>query len=282
MREEALKARNMPSREAAFRNLHLNQRIDAAEHFITPDLWEGCGAAPDPEIFQDRDCWGGLDLSGKNDLTALVLVAQADDGVWDILPFFWAPGENLRQKEARDRAPYVVWRDRGVLEVTPGRVIDYRLVALKIKELLDEGFRLAGIKFDRWRSKDLRRELDAIGVDTWIYGEDWQEGDRGPRPDGLCLIPHGQGFKDMNPAVEVVEDLLMAQGLRHGNHPILYWCASNARIQSDPAGNRKFDKLKSTGRIDGLVALAMALNGAVTQEGPDADSIFSSGKLPSI
>jgi phage terminase large subunit-like protein len=268
MRDEAQKAQNMPSREASFRNLHLNQRIDASEHFITPDLWKGCSEAPDPSTFPDRVWWGGLDLSGKNDLTSLELVSQADDGVWDVLSFFWAPGDNLRLKQDRDRAPYTVWRDKGFLIAKPGKVIDYRWVALQIKDLLDQGFYIAGIKFDRWRINDLRRELDAIGVDTWIYGEDWKSGDVnvGARPDGLCLIPHGQGFRDMNPAVEVLEDILTDKKLRHGMHPVLTWCVSNTRIQSDPAGNRKPDKLKSTGRIDGCVALMMALNGAVTQD----------------
>jgi phage terminase large subunit-like protein len=263
MRDEAQKAQNMPSREASFRNLHLNQRIDASEHFITPDLWRGCGAAPDPSAFEGREWWGGLDLSGKNDLTALVLVSRAEDGVWDVLSYFWAPGDYLRQKEDRDRAPYTVWRDHGFLIAKPGKTIDYAWVAGTIGEL-QEKMRIAAVKFDRWRINDLRRELDAMGLDSWVYGEDWKEGDVYVQPDGLCLIPHGQGFKDMNPAVEILEDLLTEKKLRHGMHPVLTWCASNVRIQADPAGNRKPDKLRSTGRIDGIVALAMALNGATT------------------
>ena len=264
MRDEAQKAQNMPSREASFRNLHLNQRIDAAAHFITPDLWKGCGAAPDLADVAGRQWWGGLDLSSKNDLTALVLVSPEESGAWAVLPFFWAPGDNLRQKEAHDRAPYTVWRDQGFLMARPGKIIDYAWVAQQIQGLLEKGYQIAAIKFDRWRINDLRRELDAIGVETWIYGQDWQEGDKGGRPDGLCLISHGQGFKDMNPAVEVLEDLLTEKRLRHGMHPVLTWCASNVCIQSDPAGNRKPDKLRSTGRIDGAVALMMALNGAVS------------------
>jgi len=262
MRDEAQKAQNMPSREASFRNLHLNQRIDASEHFITPDLWKGCGGIPAPETFIDRQWWGGLDLSGKNDLTSLELVSQAPDGIWDVLSFFWAPGDNLRQKEDRDRAPYTLWRDKGFLIAKPGKVIDYAWVAAKIGELQEE-VHIAGIKFDRWRINDLRREMDALGIETWILGEDWKEGDVSVKPSGLCLIPHGQGFRDMNPAVEILEDLLMAKKIRHGMNPLLTWCVSNTRIQSDPAGNRKPDKIKSTGRIDGAVALMMALNGAV-------------------
>ena len=198
------------------------------------------------------------------------------------MSFFWAPGDNLRDKETRDRAPYTIWVKQGFLEAKPGKTIDYGWVAKKIGELLED-FNIVGIKFDRWRIKDLQRELVALGIEAWIYGEDWKEGDKeGLRPSGLCLTPHGQGFRDMNPAVEVLEDLLTEKRLRHGMHPVLTWCASNVRIQSDPAGNRKPDKLRSTGRIDGVVALAMALNGATTQDSPDEDSIFSSGKLAAI
>ena len=253
MRDEAQKAQNMPSREASFRNLHLNQRIDASEHFITPDLWKGCGEAPDSETFAGRDWWGGLDLSGKNDLTSLELVSQAPDGIWDILSFFWAPGDNLRLKEDRDRAPYTVWRDKGFLIAKPGKVIDYAWVAKQIGELLEEGYKIAGIKFDRWRIADLRREMDAKELKPGLWGG-LEGGGLWVQPDGLCLIPHGQGFRDMNPAVECLEDLLMSKKLSHGMHPVLTWCVSNTRIQSDPAGNRKPDKLKSTGRIDGCVA----------------------------
>jgi len=259
LEEAARVAKAMPSAEATFRNLRLNQRVDASEHFITPDTWRSCGDKPDHDLFTRFPCHGGLDLSAKNDLTALVLVAQDKDGVWHVLPYFWTPGENLREKEMLDRTPYCYWRDHGFLQATPGRVIDYGFVAQKIGELAED-YIIPSIRFDRWRIEDLKREMDARGVACWIWGQDWSEGDRKPRPGGICLIPHGQGYKDMNPAVETMEDLLTEARLRHGNHPVLTWCASNVRVQRDPAGNRKFDKLKSTGRIDGIVALAMALD----------------------
>jgi phage terminase large subunit-like protein len=261
MEEASRTAAAMPSAENNFRNLRLNQRIGAQAHFITPDMWRGCGESPDEEI-EGRIWWGGLDLSGKNDLTALVFVSQDSAGFWDVLPFFWTPADNLREREKRDKAPYNYWKNEGYLEAKPGKTIDYGWVAAKIGELLGE-FNIAGIKFDRWRISDLRRELDRLGIDCWIEGEDWKEGDP-MMPDGLRLIPHGQGYKDMNPAVEIVEDVLREQKLRHGMHPVLTWCAANVCIQADPAGGRKFDKLKSTGRIDGITALAMALNGAVS------------------
>lgn len=261
MQEVARTAQFMPSAENNFRNLRLNQRVGAGAHFITPDLWQGCSSSP--ELDDEVTWWGGLDLSSKNDLTALVFVSQGLDTVWNVQPYFWTPGDNLLEREKRDKAPYTYWRDHGYLEAKPGKTIDYAWVAAKIGELLGE-INIGGIKFDRWRIGDLQRELDKAGIDCWIEGSDWKEGDKGPMPDGLRLVPHGQGFKDMAPAIEVLEDVLKEKQMRHGAHPVLTWCASNARAQQDPAGNRKFDKLKSTGRIDGIVALAMALNGAVS------------------
>lgn len=258
MEEQSRTAKNMPSAEGNFRNLRLNQRIDATGHFISPSVWAENGGEVDLGIFEDVECTGGLDLSGKNDLTALVFQAEDDDGIHHVLCYAWVPGDGLREKEKRDRAPYCTWRDQGFLEAKPGKVIDYGWVARKIASLTGL-LRIAWIRFDRWRVADLQRELIDAGVDCWIEGIDWKPGDKDPMPDGLRLIPHGQGFKDMNPAVERVEDLLVDGKIRHGNHPILTWCASNVRIQKDPAENRKFDKLKSTGRIDLMQAMAMSL-----------------------
>jgi phage terminase large subunit-like protein len=261
MEEAARTAKNMPSAEANFRNLRLNQRIDGAAHFISPSIWKACGGEVDLGTFEDRECHGGLDLSAKNDLTALVFEAENDDGVHDVLCYFWTPEDGLRERERRDKAPYCLWRDQGFLDAKPGKTIDYGWVARKIGKL-NGILRIAWIRFDRWRIADLQRELIDAGVDCWIEGIDWSPDSKDPMPDGLRLIPHGQGFKDMNPVVEITEDLLVEQRIRHGNHPVLTYCASNVRIQKDPAGNRKFDKLKSTGRIDGLVALGMALAGS--------------------
>lgn len=267
MQEAARTAHAMPSAEARFRNLRLNQRISADTQLFSPGVWKSNGGTPDLSVFEDHPVTGGLDLSGKNDLTALVYVAQDTDEFWHALPYFWTPGDNLREREDRDKNPYCTWRDQGFLTAVPGKTIDYRYVAKAIGEHVAR-MNIVGIKFDRWRIADLQRAFVEEGVDAWIEGTDWSpspkdhKGAWPPMPDGLRLIPHGQGFKDMNPAVETLEDALTEGRLRHGMNPVLTMCAMNVRAQKDPAGNRKFDKLKSTGRIDGLVALAMALNGA--------------------
>lgn len=277
MQDFAEKAKHMPSAEATFRNLYLNMRIDANAHFITPAVWKQNGGEVELEVFENNECFGGLDLSGKNDLTALIFVAQDDDGVWHVLPYFWTPLDSLRERETKDKAPYWTWKNQGFLEAKPGKTIDYRWIARKIGELQTKLYRIDGIKFDRWRIDDLRRALDDEGIDSWIDGVDWKPGGVSAMPDGLRLVPHGQGYRDMNPAVEILEDLFTDSMVRHAMHPVLTWCASNVRIQSDPAGNRKFDKLKSTGRIDGMVALAMALNGAqgsIPEPGEVTEGVF--------
>lgn len=242
----AAQAQRMPSREASFRNLILNQRIDGTEQLITAAVWKGCGAAPDLDRLKGRRCYAGLDLAASRDLSALVLVFADDDGGFDVLPFFWLPGDDLREREDQDRAPYCRWRDDGHLLTVPGRSTDPKAIALKIAELHGL-YGIEALAYDRWRIEDLRRELSAIGCD-------------------VQLVPHGQGFKDMAPAVDVMERLLVEERLRHGMHPVLSMCAANTKATTDPAGNRKLDKAKSTGRIDGIQALAMALSVATRHE----------------
>lgn len=249
MREAAARAARMPSFESAFRNLNLNQRVAAEAAFLAPSVWTACGGEPDDDAFTGP-VYGGLDLSGSQDLTALVLVGRDAAGVLHVRPWFWTPGRTLRDRAARDRAPYDVWLGKGLLEATPGVTIDYGFVARRLAEL-SETLDIRQVKFDRWRVDLLRRELDAIGC-------------------AVPLEPMGQGFRDMAPALDALETLALEGRLRHGGHPVLTWNAANAVATRDPAGNRKLDKARGTGRIDGLVALAMAV-GAATMSSSDTE-----------
>jgi phage terminase large subunit-like protein len=254
MQETAAKAKRMPTAESTFRNLYLNQRIDAATRFVSLPAWKLCGDDPDFDAFEAFPIHGGLDLSGKNDLTSLILTVQDLQSIIHVRCFFWAPGDNLREKEDRDRVPYCTWRDQGYLIAKDGRTIDYGWVAAQLGEIHADT-PIASLRFDRWRIDDLKRELDDLGIPCWIEGKDE------PVTGGIKLVPHGQGYKDMSPAVEHVEDAITEGRLRHGNHPVLTMCAANTVVTKDPAGLRKFAKDRSTGRIDGMVALAMALTG---------------------
>lgn len=248
--DQAKAAKRMPSREASYRNLVLNQRIDIRSPFVSRTAWDNCKAAPDDDVFRTCPVFFGLDLSARNDLTALVGVAKDDDGVWHVRSDFFAPMSGLQDRSHRDRAPYDVWSDQGHIVLTPGASVDYGMVADRLIEACDE-FNVVGIAFDRWRMDVLKAELQRRGVE-------------------LPLVPFGQGFKDMSPALDVLEAELLQARLRHGGNPVLRWCAANAIAVKDPAGNRKLDKSKATGRIDGLVALTMAI-GAATAHLQTAD-----------
>ncbi|OFW42837.1 MAG: hypothetical protein A3J28_03690 [Acidobacteria bacterium RIFCSPLOWO2_12_FULL_60_22] len=183
------------------------------------------------------------------------MVFPLEEGTKAVLSFFWTPADTLRRRQEQDGVPYDLWVKQGHLIAKPGTTMDYGWVAQKIGELASL-YDIQAIAFDRWRIDDLQRELDALGV-------------------VITLIPHGQGYKDMNPAVEALEDDLLERRLRHGNHPVLSWCIANAKVVEDPAGLRKFDKRKATGRIDGAVALAMACNLATNI--PDSNPISYTG-----
>jgi len=181
-----------------------------------------------------------------------------DEGGFDVVPYFWLPDADLREREDTDRVPYCLWRDQGHLLTCPGKTNEPAVVARKLAELHGE-FGIEAVAYDRWRIDDLKRELGAIGCDVPVK-------------------PHGQGFKDMSPSIDAIERVLIDEKVRHGGHPILTMCASNAKASMDPSGNRKLDKQKSTGRIDGLVAMTMAIGCATAN--PDTRSVYESDARP--
>lgn len=240
--EQAKQAARMPSAENTFRNLCLNQRVSTVSPFISIDVWKSCGGKV--LDFGSAPVWAGLDLSARTDLTALVIIGKIA-GVWHVVPHFWTPEDGLIDRAKRDRAPYDVWARQGYLHTTPGKTVDYEYVAQDIGAIL-ENLNVQNISYDRWHIALLQKEFDRAGIT-------------------LPLIEHGQGYKDMSPALGTLEAELLNGRVAHGMHPVLTMCAANAVVVKDPAGNRKLDKHKATGRIDGMVALAMAF-GVVTTE----------------
>ncbi|WP_202844789.1 terminase large subunit [Luteimonas saliphila] len=238
LREQMVQAQRMPSVENGHRNLLLNQRVTTVSPFISRDVWDSCGAEPCPF---DGPVYGGLDLSMRTDLTALVLVGRVK-GVWQVRPYFWTPGDGVIDRSKRDRAPYDVWVNQGYIRTTPGATVDYEDVAKDIAEIC-RGLNVVEVAYDRWRVSILQKEFDRIGL-------------------RLPLKEWGQGFKDMSPAVDALEAELLNGRVAHGKHPVLTMCASNSVVVRDPAGGRKLDKSKSTGRMDGMQALAMAMGTA--------------------
>jgi phage terminase large subunit-like protein len=246
----ALQAQRMPAAEMSFRNLILNQRCDSTSQFLSMATWKAGGDQPCNTNLKGRPCYAGLDLGATKDMTALVLVFADKDGAYDVLPYCWLPGETLQERVDEDGMPYRVWVQQRYLLTFPGRSTDPRTVAMKIAELHGI-YGIKALAYDRWRVEDIKRELDAIGCN-------------------VELVPFGQGFKDLSPAVDVLERLVEEGKLRHTNHPVLTMAAANAKCEMDSAGNRKLSKRKSTGRIDPLVALTMAL-GIAARPAPAID-----------
>lgn len=248
LENEVLQSLGMPARQNLTRRLNFCEWVDTAAPFVDPDIWRANGDPPGK--VDGLSCVGALDLSDKNDLSVLVL--RFGNGA--VVPFFWTPMEGLRQREDRDRVPYSQWVREGYLRTVPGNIIDYRWIARTIGDMKSR-IKLNAIAFDRWGIDRFQLALKDEGVE-------------------VDLVPHGQGFKDMNPSIQALEDALMTRQLRHGNHPMLTTHMNNAQVEIDPAGNRKFTKYKATGRIDGAVALAMAEGLNVMNPEPQEPQFF--------
>jgi phage terminase large subunit-like protein len=246
----ASKAQRMPAEEPKFRNLYLNQRVAPVSSLISRAEWVAC--AGDAAIGDGEEVYLGLDLSSVNDLTALVMVS-AKDGT-RVQPFLWKPAELLHEHSKRDfgagNLRYVEWQEKGHLLSTPGRSIDKETIAKFIAELWGR-YRILGMAYDRWRIDDLIKEFDRIDFAAH------KDGEKGGQ--GLRLIPWGQGFRDMTPAIDALETAIIERKLTHPGNPALTWNIANAVSVMDPAGGRKIDKEKARFRIDGAVALTMAV-----------------------
>lgn len=241
VQRQALQAQSMPAQENAFRNLILNQRVSAHARFIEQTIWDAC-AGP-PEIPRGARVWAALDLGSTRDMSALVIAYQDPFATFHVQPHFWLPG-NVPERTNEDRAPYDVWARDGMLTAI-GDTTDPAVIASAIAEI--NGVNpIMTLAFDRWRMAEIQRELEKIGC-------------------RVTLVPHGQGFKEMSPAVDVLERLAVQRRIRHGGHPVLAMNAANAVVTRDAAGGRKLDKAKSSGRIDGLVALAMVFSLALVK-----------------
>lgn len=236
IRGQAEVARRIPSEEATFRNYVLNQRVEPHSAFVSREVWRLNGAVP--SALAGSTVAGGLDLSAVADLTGLVLVAA--DGSVHVRA--WLPEEGLEEKSRRDKVEYDIWAKEGLLLTTPGQAINFDYVAQAMRRIFDE-CNVEAIAFDRAYMRFLRPCLVRAGFSEAELAR---------------FVEHGQGFLGMAPAIRELETRLLEKRLKHGNHPVLTMCASNAAVVVDDAGNKKFTKRKSTGRIDLLVALAMA------------------------
>lgn len=257
LRRKAVKAKETPAAQNAFRRLHLCEWTQQEERWLDIEDWNACAFPVDLAALRGRRCFAGLDLSSTTDLTALVLYFPRDDAPSEVLPYFWMPGENILQRMRRDRVPFDAWARDGYLELTEGNIVDYDAIRKRVHEVA-ELYDLAEIVYDRWNATALITQL---------------------QNDGLTVVPFGQGFASMTAPTKELEKLVLGRQLAHAGHPVLRWNVSNAMVRQDPAGNYKPDRAKSRDRIDGVVALAMALGRAIAQTAPQQSVYETRGVL---
>ena len=247
-------ARQNPGEENAFRQLRLNQWVKQAVRWMPMEKWDACAFPVNPEDLEGRVCYGGLDLSSTSDLTAFVLVFPPydDEEPYYILPFFWLPEETLPLRVNRDHVPYDVWERQGFIQTTEGNVVHYAFIE-KYIEHLGEKYNIRDIAFDRWGAVQMVQNLEGMG---------------------FTVVPMGQGFASMSPPTKELMKLTLEKKLAHGGHPVLRWNMDNIFIRTDPAGNIKADKAKSTEKIDGAVATIMALDRAIRCGNDTSESIY--------
>ena len=252
-------ARQNPGEENSFRQLRLNQWVKQAVRWMPMEKWDACAFPVNPEELEGRVCYGGLDLSSTSDLTAFVLVfpPEDDEEPYYILPYFWLPEETLPIRVNRDHVPYDVWERQGFIQTTEGNVVHYGYIE-KYIERLGEKYNIREIAFDRWGAVQMVQNLEEMG---------------------FTVVPMGQGFASMSPPTKELMKLTLEKKLAHGGHPVLRWNMDNIFIRTDPAGNIKADKAKSTEKIDGAVATIMALDRAIRCGNDTSESVYDSRGL---
>lgn len=252
-------AKQNPAEENAFRQLRLNQWVKQEKRWMPMLRWDACKTDFDPKELEGRMCYGGLDLSSTMDITAFVLVfppTEGDDRYY-VLPYFWIPEENMAKRVSRDHVPYDLWHSQGYLETTEGNVIHYGYIEHFIDEL-GKKYNIKEIAFDRWGAVQMTQNLNYLGFE---------------------VVAFGQGFKDMSPPTKELMNLVMSKRIAHDGHPVLRWMMDNIAIRRDPADNIKMDKSKSIEKIDGAVALVMALDRALRNEDSNGSVYDSRGLL---
>ncbi len=236
---ECQKAQDQPAYENTFKRLHLNVRTEQDTRAIPMYAWNACGGVINELQLQGRECYGGLDLSTTTDITALILLFKPidDEEKWDIICRFWIPGENAHRRANKDRVEYPAWIKQGFVTAHEGNRLDYGMIRRDINNLRDR-YDIQQIAIDPWNGTQLMLEL---------------------QDDGIEMVQFRQGFGSMTGPTKELLAMIGAHQLNHGNNPVLSWMAGNAATKEDPAGNLKFDKGKSTEKIDGIVSLTMAL-----------------------
>ena len=247
-------AKMMPNEENAFRQLRLNQWVKQTVRWMPMEKWDLCAFPVNEQSLEGRVCYGGLDLSSTTDLTAFVLVfpPEDEDDKYVVLPYFWLPEETLDLRVRRDHVPYDLWERQGFIKTTEGNVVHYGYIEKFIEELGTK-YNIREIAYDRWGAVQMVQNLEGMG---------------------FTVVPFGQGYSSMSPPTKELMKLVLEKKIAHGGHPVLRWNVDNISIRTDPAGNIKADKEKSTEKIDGAIATIMALDRAIRCGNDEGGSVY--------
>ena len=247
-------AKENPAEENLFRQLRLNQWVKQSVRWMPMDKWDECAFDIDIDSLAGRECFGGLDLASTTDVTAFVLVfpPRHDEEKYIVIPYFWIPEETLELRVRRDHVPYDVWKRQGSVMTTEGNVIHYGFIENFIEEL-GKKYHIKEIAFDRWGAVQMVQNLEGMG---------------------FVVVPFGQGYKDMSPPTKELMKLTLEKRIAHGGNEPLRWMMDNIFVRTDPAGNIKADKQKSTEKIDGAIATIMAIDRAIRHQ--DKTSVYNS------
>jgi phage terminase large subunit-like protein len=250
LRTAALQAKEVPAREAPFRQLYLNQwGTSAASRWLSMASWDACAIPRDLASLRGRRAFIGLDLAATTDLTALVILVPDADGSYDVRAEFWCPADTLAARARQDRVPYELWAQQGYLTATPGNSVDYSVIEARLHVLMAQ-YDVAEIAVDPWNARGLTAKL---------------------QQDGVPAVEVAQTMANLTSASKALEQLVLSQKLRHDGHPVLRWNVANAVADVDGNGNLKPSKKRSHERIDGVSALVTGLSRALV--GP-AGSIY--------
>lgn len=256
LRSACKEAQDIPAKENTFKRLHLNIWTEQETRWLSMDKWRQCECID----YDLTGCTGfaGLDLSSNKDITAFVMVFDID-GRYFVLPRFWIPKDNAHDREKRDGVPYIQWAKDGYIRMTPGNVIDYETVISDIMKDFEK-YKIRNTAFDRFAFESIRQRFLNLGVEQDKF------------------ISFGQGYVSMSQPMKETEKLILSGNMVHNNNPVLTWMASNVAVSQDAAGNVKPDKARSKEKIDGVVALIMAVGLLITQP-QEEESIYETRGL---
>lgn len=249
-RQECAEARQVPAKENLFRRYLLNQWTEQAERWLPMERWQAC-ITDQPPVPGAAAVYCGLDLASTTDVAALAMVWQ-DGPTVNVEMRYWVPEDGIERRSRIDRVPYALWSRQGRIRATPGNVIDYGRIRADLNELR-EARNIREIGFDRWGAVQLSTDLQS---------------------DGFSMVSFGQGFSSMSGPTKELEKLVLGGFLQLGDDPVLRWMAGNVTVETDAAGNYKPSKKKSSEKIDGIVALIMAIGRL--QASPADASVYES------